>query len=184
MATENTVIERKFVVALSFESVLFTQKPKNEHQTSIINIPGALEALQYLRTHNFEFHIIYHCGRQQATQIMDLLKPVKHLFKSINFVKKKEYKGTVCAYYGCDAIIENDAHVLDSVVEFGPDGICTLLFGDNNMTKMNCCHYNVINWNAVVALVKNLQRLRCKSLEIPKIRVNLDSFTHLYEEYS
>lgn len=181
--TKNALTKRKFVVALGFENVLFTQNDKNGHQSSIINIPGALEALHYLKMRNFEFHIVHYCNAQQATQIINLLEPVKHLFKSINFVKKNEHKGTVCTYYGCDAIIENDAQVLDSVVEFGPDGICLLLFGDKSKTKTNFCHYNVINWGAAVALGKNLQGLRCNCVEIPKIKTDLDLITHLYKEY-
>lgn len=89
----------------------------SDHVHTGIDMPGAVEALHQLHQAGHELHLISFCGFLRAVETQKALvrADLIRLFTTINFVRKRAWKGYVCDELGVHVMIDDRKDVLKSV---------------------------------------------------------------------
>lgn len=94
-----------------------THKNDGDHVRTAIDMPGAIDALHRLHSAGHELHLISFCGFPRAVETQKALikADLAKLFTTINFVRKRNWKGYVCDELGIHVMIDDRQDVLKAV---------------------------------------------------------------------
>ena len=125
-------------IGIDFGGVLSIHDGQNngaEHRTTVINMPGALEALQALKAQGHHLFLISFAGKSRSQETQDSINNTcPGLFDGLYFVKDKGFKKDVCNFLGCDLMIDDRQDVLDTLENTKTQGV---LFTEDGFTWAN-----------------------------------------------
>ena len=89
---------------------------RDEDGVEMINVPHCAETIRQLKDLGHRVILVSFCGRRRAVATRDYLETkMSGLFDQLFFVKKREYKKAICARYGVDVLIDDNADILRSL---------------------------------------------------------------------
>lgn len=134
-----------------------------EHTNSVVNMPGAIDAIQQLHELGHELFIVSFCGKQRAYEsFMGLKKTgLSGLFTHQYYVKKTDYKTFICRHFGCNVMIDDREDILDTI----SPGTTTVLFGEAD--AINKRHIWCKTWADVVAFIASCEFADVTPEDIP-----------------
>lgn len=114
-------------IGIDFGGVLSKSDEKNNYNTSL-DMPGALEALLFLKKQGHTLFLISFAGRQRSLDTrMSINKTCPGLFDQMFFVKEKSLKALVVKMLGIHVMIDDLNENLQEVARVNP--FCkTILF--------------------------------------------------------
>lgn len=142
---------------LSINDTITTLTP---HRNTVIDMPGAKEAIIELAKHH-ELFLISFCGKRRAIETKEsIIKAgIFDCFTSLYFVKHPDYKSQITTYLGCDIMIDDTIDVLDNISKHN-DTIYTVLFSQ------------ISGWNNTITAINSLDKrttvLSDKSMDITR----------------
>ena len=152
------------VVNIDFGGVLSihdrnTESKNTEHVSTIINMPGGVEALKELKRKGHKLYLNSFCGKKRALETKNAIMKEKELngiFENLYFVKDKANKGYVCLHTGCNVMIDDRVDVLTSVQKTSPTVHCILFKGDPTHSSSSSNFIECDSWESVVKVIDKL----------------------------
>lgn len=136
-----------------------------EHRTTVINMPGALEALYALKKAGHHLFLISFAGKSRSQETQDSInKTCPGLFDGLYFVKDKNFKKDVCNFLGCDLMIDDRSDVLDTLAGTKTLGVLYgVLYGDaftwSNWERLTVLNPLGATPNPTIDLTKKVYKL-------------------------
>jgi hypothetical protein len=137
-------------IGIDFGGVLDSETSEN---TSVMNMPFAVQTLQALKAKGHSLHIISFCGKKKATETLERLKSenLLELFSTIHFTKRRELKKVVCNFLECDVLIDDREDTLKDLIT---NQTIPILFGKESPEMLS-----VSDWLSVPKVLETIPKI-------------------------